>query len=119
MTDKVFGVPHSLIRKYRTNDPFRIAKELNIPVHFRNMKQQKAFCLYVMRICLQEDGSTGSGNVKICFGVVARIILPHLLTAKEKHLQSCRCLDNTMTSAVAFGFEPTFPWYEHDISQNS
>lgn len=49
MTDKVFGVPHSLIRKYRTNDPFRIAKELNIPVHFRNMKQQKAFCLYVMR----------------------------------------------------------------------
>ena len=49
MADKVFGIPRSLIRKYRTRDPFRIAKEANIPVRFHNMKRQKAFCLYVMR----------------------------------------------------------------------
>ena len=49
MADKAFELPRSLIRKHGTNDPFRIAKELNIPVHFRSMKRQKAFCLCVMR----------------------------------------------------------------------
>ena len=32
MADKAFELPRSLIRKHGTNDPFRIAKELNIPV---------------------------------------------------------------------------------------
>ena len=49
MADKAFELPRSLVRKHGTNDPFRIAKELNIPVHFRSMKRQKAFCLCVMR----------------------------------------------------------------------
>ena len=49
MAAEVFGIPHRLIRKYGTNDPFRLAKELNISVHFHSMKRQKAFCLCVMR----------------------------------------------------------------------
>lgn len=49
MADKVYGIPRSLIRKYGTNNPFRIARELNIPVFFHNMKRQKAFCIYIMK----------------------------------------------------------------------
>ena len=49
MNDNLLRIPRSLIRRCGTNDSFKIAKDLNISVHFHSMKRQKAFCLYFMR----------------------------------------------------------------------
>ena len=50
MADKVFGIPRSLIRKYRTNDPFRIAKELDMSINDLTAK------LLEMRIIYRQSG---------------------------------------------------------------
>ncbi len=44
MDDRILRIPERLIKKYGTNDPFRIAGMLGYKIMFLNMKKQKGFC---------------------------------------------------------------------------
>ena len=44
MDNRILTVPERLIKKYGTNDPFKIARMLSIKIIFIDTKKQKGFC---------------------------------------------------------------------------
>lgn len=48
MAAKHSALPGSLIRKFRTRDPFQIASKLNITVKYISTKKQKGFCKIIL-----------------------------------------------------------------------
>ena len=48
MKRRYTSLPQSLVRKYRTRDPFQIASGLGISVRYINTKQQKGFCKIIL-----------------------------------------------------------------------
>lgn len=95
MDKKALALPASLVKKFQTRDPFRIAAHLNISVNYINTKKQKGFC----RIILNRKFIFISRNISeqmqrmICAHELGHLLLHRGILAEKSFLLEYELFD--------------------------